>query len=43
VGGIVCTALAASGAFSTDLKIGHWIGATPARVWGEEKPVPAEA
>ena len=31
VGGIVCTALAASGAFSTDLKIGHWIGATPAR------------
>ena len=24
-------ALAASGAFSTDLKIGHWIGATPAR------------
>ncbi|HEX4846172.1 MAG TPA: OPT/YSL family transporter, partial [Geothrix sp.] len=31
VGGIVCTALAASGAFATDLKIGHWIGATPAR------------
>jgi len=31
VGGVVCTALAASGAFSTDLKIGHWIGATPAR------------
>jgi putative OPT family oligopeptide transporter len=31
VGGIVCTALAASGAFSTDLKIGHWIGSTPAR------------
>ncbi len=31
VGGIVCTALAASGAFSTDLKIGHWIGATPAK------------
>ncbi|WP_243384654.1 OPT family oligopeptide transporter [Geothrix alkalitolerans] len=34
VGGIVCTALAASGAFSTDLKIGHWIGATPARQIG---------
>jgi putative OPT family oligopeptide transporter len=31
VGGVVCTALAASGAFATDLKIGHWIGATPAR------------
>jgi putative OPT family oligopeptide transporter len=31
VGGVVCTALAASGAFSTDLKIGHWIGATPAK------------
>lgn len=34
VGGIVCTALAASGAFATDLKIGHWIGATPARQIG---------
>ena len=31
VGGVVCTALAASGALSTDLKIGHWLGATPAR------------
>jgi len=31
VGGVVCTALSASGAFATDLKIGHWIGATPAR------------
>ncbi len=29
VGGVVCTALAASGALSSDLKIGHWIGATP--------------
>jgi len=29
VGGVVCTALCASGALSTDLKIGHWIGATP--------------
>jgi putative OPT family oligopeptide transporter len=31
VGGVVCTALAASGALSTDLKIGHWLGATPAK------------
>lgn len=31
IGGVVCTALAASGALSSDLKIGHWIGATPAR------------
>ncbi len=30
VGGVVCTALAASGALSSDLKVGHWIGATPA-------------
>ncbi|MBU0755260.1 MAG: oligopeptide transporter, OPT family, partial [Planctomycetes bacterium] len=29
IGGVVCTALCASGALSTDLKIGHWIGATP--------------
>jgi putative OPT family oligopeptide transporter len=34
VGGVVCTALAASGALSSDLKIGHWIGATPARQLG---------
>jgi putative OPT family oligopeptide transporter len=34
VGGVVCTALAASGAFSTDLKIGHWIGSTPAKQIG---------
>jgi putative OPT family oligopeptide transporter len=34
VGGVVCTALAASGAFSTDLKIGHWLGSTPARQIG---------
>jgi putative OPT family oligopeptide transporter len=34
VGGVVCTALSASGAFSTDLKIGHWIGATPAKQMG---------
>ena len=29
VGGVVCTALAASGALASDLKVGHWIGATP--------------
>jgi putative OPT family oligopeptide transporter len=34
VGGVVCTALAASGALSSDLKVGHWIGATPARQLG---------
>jgi len=31
VGGVVCTALAASGALASDLKIGHWIGATPSK------------
>ncbi len=31
VGGVVCTALAMSGGLITDLKIGYWIGATPAR------------
>jgi putative OPT family oligopeptide transporter len=31
VGGVVCTALAASGALASDLKVGHWIGATPSR------------
>jgi putative OPT family oligopeptide transporter len=31
---VVCTALAASGALASDLKIGHWIGATPARQLG---------
>ena len=34
VGGVVCTALSASGAFATDLKIGQWIGATPAKQMG---------
>jgi putative OPT family oligopeptide transporter len=34
VGGVVCTALAASGALSSDLKIGFWLGATPARQLG---------
>jgi putative OPT family oligopeptide transporter len=31
VGGVVCTALAASGALASDLKVGYWIGATPAK------------
>lgn len=31
VGGVVCTALAASGALASDLKVGHWLGATPAK------------
>jgi len=31
VGGVVCTALAASGALASDLKIGHWLGATPSK------------
>ena len=34
VGGVVCTALAASGALSSDLKIGQWLGATPAKQLG---------
>jgi putative OPT family oligopeptide transporter len=29
IGAVVCTALALSGSFVTDLKIGYWIGATP--------------
>ena len=29
MGGVVCTALAMSGCFVTDLKIGYWLGATP--------------
>ena len=31
IGGVVCTALSVSGAFITDLKIGYWIGSTPAK------------
>ena len=31
VGGLVCTALSVAGAFITDLKIGYWIGTTPAK------------
>ena len=30
IGGVVCTALSMSGTFVTDLKIGYWIGSTPA-------------
>jgi len=30
IGGVVCTALAMSGCFVTDLKIGYWLGSTPA-------------
>ena len=29
MGGVVCTALASSGSFITDLKIGYWLGSTP--------------
>jgi putative OPT family oligopeptide transporter len=31
IGGMVCTALSMSGGLITDLKIGYWVGATPAR------------
>lgn len=31
IGGVVCTALSVSGAFITDLKIGYWLGSTPAK------------
>jgi putative OPT family oligopeptide transporter len=30
IGGVVCTALSMAGGFITDLKVGYWIGATPA-------------
>jgi putative OPT family oligopeptide transporter len=30
MGGVVCTALSMSGSFITDLKIGYWLGSTPA-------------
>ncbi|HOO42166.1 MAG TPA: oligopeptide transporter, OPT family [Bacteroidales bacterium] len=29
IGGVVCTALAVSGSFITDLKIGYWLGSSP--------------
>ncbi len=31
IGGVVCTALSTAGGFITDLKIGYWIGTTPAK------------
>jgi len=31
MGGVVCTALSMAGGFITDLKIGYWIGTTPAK------------
>ena len=31
MGGVVCTALSSAGAFVTDLKIGYWLGSTPAK------------
>jgi putative OPT family oligopeptide transporter len=31
IGGMVCTSLAMAGGLITDLKIGYWIGSTPAR------------
>jgi putative OPT family oligopeptide transporter len=31
MGGVVCTALSMSGGFITDLKIGYWLGTTPAK------------
>ena len=30
IGGVVCTALSMAGGFITDLKIGYWLGTTPA-------------
>ena len=34
IGGVVCTALAMAGAFISDLKIGYWLGSTPAKQEG---------
>lgn len=31
MGGVVCTALSTAGGFITDLKIGYWLGTTPAK------------
>ena len=31
MGGVVCTALSMAGCFITDLKIGYWLGTTPAK------------
>ena len=34
IGGVVCTALSMAGGFITDLKIGYWLGSTPATQQG---------
>jgi putative OPT family oligopeptide transporter len=34
MGGVVCTALSMAGGFITDLKIGYWLGSTPAKQEG---------
>ena len=34
MGGVVCTALSTAGSFVTDLKIGYWLGSTPAKQEG---------
>ncbi len=31
MGGVVCTALSMAGGFITDLKVGYWLGSTPAK------------
>lgn len=31
IGGVVCTALSTAGGFITDLKVGYWLGTTPAK------------
>ena len=31
MGGVVCTALSSAGSFVTDLKIGYWLGSSPAK------------
>lgn len=31
IGGVICTALSMAGGFITDLKIGYWLGTTPAK------------
>lgn len=31
IGGVVCSALSMAGSFITDLKVGYWIGTTPAK------------
>ncbi len=34
IGGVVCTALSMAGCFITDLKVGFWLGSTPAKQEG---------